>query len=347
MRFLFVGGGTGGHLTPALGLAEALEARGHETLFLLSGRGVERSYFADGRSHQSLGIDSSRLPRVAALFPAMLRARRLAKRFRPHAVIALGGASSVAVLGIGRRRQRPLVLLEGNRVLGRSVQLLERFAARTLTMFEETAQQCRRGVQLGPVGRDHLQAVPAEQARRRLGLEPTLPTLLVMGGSQGARDLNRMAQDLLPQLQELGWQLLALVGAEKGAELRSAMEAQGLPGRCLEHCTEMGAAYGAADFALTRGGASTLGELWLQRLPAAVLPYPYHKDRQQQHNAEALAPGVLLLTEEPGQARQQVLACLADASRRTAMADALAGSAPQDGRRHGAQLLEAIASGKA
>ena len=80
MKVLFVGGGTGGHLTPATGLAEELRARGHRTRFLCNGRAVERAFFQEADEAHSLGIDDSRLPRAAALIRAMLRARREARR---------------------------------------------------------------------------------------------------------------------------------------------------------------------------------------------------------------------------------------------------------------------------
>lgn len=347
MRFLFVGGGTGGHLTPAIGLAEGLEANGHETMFLLSGRKVEQAYFDDGRACASMEFENSKLPKLLALIGAMRHARRFARDYQPDAVIALGGASSAAALGIGRRRHCPLVLLEGNFVVGRSVKLMEIFADRTLTMFADTAEQCRNGFAMGPVSRKSLSATASAQARQTLGLDPKLPTLLVMGGSQGARDVNNVAIALLADLQRLGWQLLALVGTGKAADLRAAQHAAGVPGLVLEHCTEMGLAYSAANFALTRGGASSMGEIWMHRLPSAVFPYPYHKDRQQELNAGALQPGVLCFNQLNEDVLERLRACLASADQRAAMASALAASDPGDGRAEGARVLAEIAGRKA
>lgn len=338
MRFLFVGGGTGGHLTPALGLAEGLEDRGHETLFLLSGREVERSYVGEGRAAASLAFEQSKWPRPMALMGAAWRARRHARRFRPDAVIALGGAASAASLAIPGA---PLVLLEGNYVVGRSVRWMAGFSALTLTMFEDTAQRLKRAVAVGPVKREQAAPMEPQEARRRFGLEADRPTLVVMGGSQGAADLNRLAESLLPDLDRLGWQMLALCGAGKAEDLAS----QDGPVVALEHCDAMGQAYSAADFALTRGGASTVGELWLHGLPGAVLPYPWHRDRQQEHNAKALAPGLLCLQGEDHDAqRQAVLACLEDAERRTRMAEHLQAQRPPDGQLLGVQRLEEIAT---
>lgn len=345
MRVLFVGGGTGGHLTPATGLAEELRARGHRTRFLCNGRGVEQAYFQDGDEAHSLGIDDSKLPRPAALFRAMLRARREARRFVPDVVVALGGAGSTAALAISGRA--PLVALEGNFVVGRSVKLLDRFSRYTLTLFPETAGQLRRGRCIGPIGRHALRKIDREQACAGFGLAPDRPVLLILGGSQGAQDLNRAAARLAPELAAMGVQLLAVAGPGKQDELRQACQRAGLSATVLDHCHEMGAAYSAADFALCRGGAATIAELWLHRLPAAIAPYPYHKDKQQEHNARALIPGVRLVDpRDPGD-DAQILEPLADPLLRRRMAAYLEQVAPVDGQCSAADLLEEIVGAKA
>lgn len=342
MRVLFVGGGTGGHLTPALGLAEALEQAGHETLFLLGGREVEQDYVGQERATASLRFDQSRWPKPLALLGAMSRARRHAGRFRPHVTVALGGAASAASLAIPGA---PLVLLEGNYVVGKSVRWMQRFAAATLTMYADTATQVRRGHQVGPLPRQALEAphgdaVAAQrEARRHFGLDPARPVLLTLGGSQGAQDVNLAAQSVLPALGERDWQLLVLSGPGKAAAFSAD---QGKDCVVLEHCHEMGQAYTAADFVLSRGGASTLGELWLRALPALVLPYPYHKDRQQEWNARALAPGILCFAQWNDEAREALLHCLDDAEERARMAAALQQSGPLDGRAKAVRLLEEI-----
>jgi len=346
MRVLFVGGGTGGHLTPALGLAEALEQAGHETLFLLGGREVEQDYVGTERATESLRFEQSRWPKPLALLGAMGRARRHAARFRPHVTVALGGAASAASLAVPGA---PLVLLEGNYVVGKSVRWMQSFAALTLTMYADTAGKIRRAQQVGPLPRKtldgpcgesaHDRSLAMRQAREHFGLHPDRPVLLALGGSQGARDVNLAAQSLLPDLRQRGWQLLLLCGPGKASAF-----AEDLSEDCvvLEHCSEMGYAYTAAEFVLSRGGASTLGELWLRALPAMVLPYPYHKDRQQEWNARALAPGICCHEHWDESAKTELLACLESPTRRAEMADALRKAGPLDGRAKAVQLLEEI-----
>ncbi|MHC4379654.1 MAG: UDP-N-acetylglucosamine--N-acetylmuramyl-(pentapeptide) pyrophosphoryl-undecaprenol N-acetylglucosamine transferase [Planctomycetota bacterium] len=308
----------------------------------MSGRAVEQAYMGPDRATASLAFDTSRWPRPMALFGAALRARRHARRFRPDAVIALGGAASAASLGVPAA---PLVLLEGNYVVGRSVRWMAGFSALIMTMFEDTAKQMRRAVAIGPVTRGLAAKMEQREARRALGLEEDRPTLVVMGGSQGAAQLNDLTASLLPQLSALDWQVLAICGPGKKQDLQEAAVESGTEVVVLEHCAQMGQAYSAADFALTRGGASTVGELWLHGLPAAILPYPWHKDRQQEHNARALEPGLLCLEgEDPVAQAADVLRCLTDTDLRAQMQSALQESRPPDGQDLGVTRLEEIAT---
>ncbi len=343
MRVLFVGGGTGGHLTPALGLAEALEERGHETLFLISGRTVERAYFADGRAHVSLGYDESRLPRPLALPAAMRRARRESRRFRPDLVVALGGGASAAALAV----RAPRVLLEGNAVAGRSVRWMQAFARTTLTMFPEGSQGLRQAVCVGPLSRRLLAPLPQAQARARLGLPREGPLLLCLGGSQGARAVNQAGARLADRLAPHGASLLILCGPGRAADAAAAAAAWPRQVFVREHCDAMGAAYSAADFALARGGASTIGELWLHALPAVIVPYPHHKDRQQERNAAALAPGLRVVPESAldEAALEAIAAAVLDGAVRAPMRAHLEAVRARsgDGRAAAVRVLEEIA----
>ncbi len=138
-------------------------------------------------------------------------------------------------------------------------------------------------------------------------------------------------------------QLHAAAGAGKERALREAMAAHGVAGRVVAHCSDMGAAYSAADLALCRGGAATVAELWLHRLPAVVVPYPGHADRQQELNARALEPGVRVLGDGAA-VRAAVLELLDDAAERRAMSRSLAASAPPDGLAQAVGMLEEMAA---
>lgn len=345
LRVLFVGGGTGGHLAPALGLAEALEERGHHTLFLTSGRAVERWFLGEQRAAVSLRVEGGSWAWYLAYGPGALRARAQSRAFDPHLVVSLGGR--IGALALAARRGRPLVVLEGNRVVGRSVRWMQRWAEATLTLFPDTLADLRKGNWVGPIGRRALARVAQAEARRRLGLAAKAPVLLLVGGSQGARDLNEFAAALLPQLAGTGYQLLALTGAGKAEPLRAACALHRLPAVVLERLTDMGLAYSAADAALSRGGAATIAELWLFHLPAAIAPYPHHKDRQQEHNARALGPGALLLPRLDRDDAAALLALLRSPQRLRSMAEHLRASAPAEGGQRAADFLEETARARA
>lgn len=342
LRFLFLGGGTGGHLAPAVGLAEALESRGQKTLFLVNGRPAEAP-FLKGRVAQSLSLEGTRLPRFLALVLGIFRARSHAKAFSPNLVVALGGAGSVVSLGLPRRV--PRVVLEGNAIPGKAVRLLQLGSRAVLTQFPGPAAGLKNGICVGPLSRRSLRPIPAGEARAKLGLDSARPTLLVVGGSQGADAVNAFAESLIPCLVDCGGQLLALVGEGKGKGLRELCSREKIAHRVLSHCPDMGAAYSAADLALVRGGAATIGELALFRLPSIVIPYPNHADRQQYHNASLLGGGTCVLDEPLGnQETAKVFEIFSSESRREKMRACLEGLAPSDGLAKAVEIIEEIAS---
>ncbi len=342
-RFLFVGGGTGGHLTPALGLAEALRARGHQTMFLTSGRDVEQAYLSEVGSCHSLGVDESSLPKPLALGVAMFSARKKAKDFVPDVVVSLGGMCGCAALSA--KRNKPLVLLEGNRVVGKAVKFMQSFAETTFTMFQETAKELKSANCVGPIGRNSLKPQSSVSARAKFGLPEDAVVLLASGGSQGAAQINDFLAEYAGQLAESGVALLALCGAGKATNLRQAAREAGLLAVVLEHCDDMGAAYSAADFTLCRGGASTVAELWLHKMPAMIVPYPWHSDRQQEHNAKALGAGALVVEQLNSQTWRQLHSLLSVSEGRQEMRDCLQSQAPVDGLEQAVKMLEQLAVG--
>ncbi|PCH81916.1 MAG: hypothetical protein COB96_02370 [Planctomycetota bacterium] len=341
LRFLFVGGGTGGHLTPAVGLAEALRARGHQTMFLTSGREVEHSYLEGVGECQSLRLDESKWPKPLALGGAMLRARRSSRGFRPDVVVSLGGLSGCAA--ITAKRGRPLVLLEGNRVVGKAVRLMQGFADSTFTLFADTATELQTGYFVGPISRRSLAQQDSVLSRTKFGLPVDSTVLLVCGGSQGAAQLNDFIVDRAAELAGAGVSVLALCGLGKAEALRTAAKQSGLSAVVFEHCEDMGSAYSAADFALCRGGASTIAELWLHRMPSMIVPYPWHRDRQQEHNARGLGAGAVVVDELGAREWRQLRSLLTVSAQREQMREVLAAEAPRDGLAVAVQLLEDFA----
>ncbi|MCW5777571.1 MAG: UDP-N-acetylglucosamine--N-acetylmuramyl-(pentapeptide) pyrophosphoryl-undecaprenol N-acetylglucosamine transferase, partial [Phycisphaeraceae bacterium] len=192
---------------------------------------------------------------------------------------------------------------------------------------------------------------PGDRAscRRSLGLDPDRPTLLVTGASQGASSVNLfMAQFVREHTNKLaGWQVLHQTGPKDGDAVREAYERVGVQARVVDFVNPMGPAWGAVDLAVARAGAGTVAEVWANRVPTVFMPFPYHRDQHQRHNAEPLemAGGAIIAADLIEPPRNMTTAGIAladllrDAGRRDAMRAALASLGPVDGA---ARVAEAM-----
>lgn len=302
MRVVLSGGGTGGHVYPALAVAEALARQVRdqplELLYVGGGRGVEarivqragfpfvavRSGQVRGRSPWRLALS---LGRVAL---GTVQALRTLRRFRPQVVFATGGYASVPVAVAAWLRRIPLVVYLPDLEPGLAVRLSARLASRVAFTSSASRSWLRGGEETGYPVRAAFFTAERTAARDRLGLEPTGPVLLVSGASQGAHSLNRAVAAHAPRLLRL-CQVLHLTGARDEAwmrEVRAALPLE-LQGRyhLYAYLDAMAGAMAAADLAVTRSGASTLGELPAAGLPAILVPYPY-AGRHQVANASLL-----------------------------------------------------------
>ncbi|HYE02429.1 MAG TPA: UDP-N-acetylglucosamine--N-acetylmuramyl-(pentapeptide) pyrophosphoryl-undecaprenol N-acetylglucosamine transferase, partial [Phycisphaerales bacterium] len=195
---------------------------------------------------------------------------------------------------------------------------------------------------------------PADPARcrRELGLDPARPVLMVTGGSQGARTLNNLLVELVRRDPGAlrGWQVVHQCGRGEDEPVEGAYRLANVPALVCEFVREMATWWGAAELAVSRCGAGSVGEAWANQVPALFLPYPYHRDEHQRHNAAALvrAGGAVLArdhadTETNAREILPVLAALLrGAPRRAEMRAALRRLGPADGAtRVARQLLDA------
>ena len=309
MRIVLAGGGTGGHLFPGIALAEELRRRDPTTRIVLLCTRRDEAY----EGTQALGISSEVLPstnrgplprRLLALAPALLRAMRVLGRFRPDVVIGLGGYGSVAPVVCAALRGIPCMLLEQNVVPGRSNRLMSHLADEVACQWEESAGYLRRRDKVRVTGNPVRAAIRRHgraEAAAALGLDPALPTLLVMGGSQGARPLNELAVEALPTLRERGarLQFVHLAGEADLERVRAAYEQQGLAARVFGFLVDMALAYSACDLVLSRAGGTSIAELTALGLPMILVPYPHAMDNHQHLNARVLElAGAALLLEQ-------------------------------------------------
>ncbi len=297
MNAVIACGGTGGHLFPGVAVAEVLRARGHEVLLFISEKEID-SLAVEGRTEFRI----EKLPTVALpspFSPAVLAfARRfneslslcrdIFRKFSPHVVLGMGGFTSTAPVIAGRMRKVPTFIHESNAFPGKANKHTARFVRAVLLGFQECAAFFPRAKTefTGTPIRSTLQRIERRAALEKLGLRPDLPTLLVMGGSQGASGINQALIKAMPSLQNVPLQFIHLSGSRDERLLEDNYRRENIPAYVAAFHHRMEEVYSAADFAIARSGAASLAELAAFALPALLVPYPYAADDHQTRNAE-------------------------------------------------------------
>ena len=341
MRLLIAGGGTGGHIYPALAVARSLRARpGAPDIAWLGGhRGLEASIVpAAGiplrrlwlRSLRSAGRDIHLVLDPVRLVLSVPQALVMLLARRPAAVFTTGGYVAIPVLLAAWLLRIPSVLWDGNVVPGRSVRLVARWATVAAVSHAATATALGhpRAYLTGTPIRSTA-GVDVDEARERFGARPGERMLLVFGGSQAVRRMNDAVRDALPRLVERV-RVVHVTGDDGYGPALTAREA--LPAELRDRYRpypflheEMTAALAAADLALGRAGASTLAEAAAFALPLAIVPYP-HAAGHQRLNAVAYAEagaGVLIEDEAlDADALVEAAGLLADPARHARMSAA-------------------------
>lgn len=329
MNVVIAGGGTGGHVFPAIALATQLQ-REHQCEVLLVGSvgGLEeRLVPAAGLRLQLLRVGKlmgtgalNRARTLAGLPRCLASALSLLRRFAPKVVIGVGGFASGPVVMAAGLLRIPVVLLEQNSIPGVTNRLLCRLARVVVTSFSGTASHFPAGkaVLLGNPVRPELLATAEKRRRPGAGSGDPL-CLLVLGGSQGARAVNHLVVDAAPALLEAasGLRLVHQTGEADHPWVARRYEELGLAGSAVPFIDDMSRAYLDADLVLGRSGATTIAELCVMGLPSVLVPFPFAvHDHQALNAADLVAAGGALME------RQESLSAL----RLTAMLTGLLGS---------------------
>ncbi len=344
MSVVIAGGGTGGHIEPALALADAL--RRADPGIAITCLGTERGL--ETRLVPIRGYDLALIPAVPlprSLTPALLSvpgrlgaavsaAAAVLDHTRAGALVGFGGYVSTPGYLAARRRRVPIVVHEANARPGLANRIGARLTQQVFTGQSGTRLAHARCIGI-PIRREIAgldRLALSDKARSHFGLHPDLPVLLVTGGSQGASSLNRAVLGAAARIRAAGVQVLHIIGPRTGTEVR--VPAGEAPYVVVEYLDRMDLAYAAADFALCRAGAMTCAELTAVGLPAAYVPLP-HGNGEQRLNALPIeqAGGGLIVDDarlSPDWITEALLPVLLDSELVAAMSVAAAGVGSRD-----------------
>ena len=302
MKILIAGGGTGGHVYPAVAVVERLRQStdGVEVTFVGTSRGLE-SGIVPALGYKMRRIVARPLPtrRDIRLVPAALYALvglvqslMILAVERPNVVVGTGGYASGPLVAAAALAGVPTLLIEPNVIPGRATMLLARFADRICLGFQESVRYFRKGTNLRVTGvpvRAGLLQPTREEGVRRFGLDPARKTVLAFGGSRGAHSINQAmveAARLLEAKPDL--QFLIQTGEADYAAVSGALGALTLSSRVYPYIDEIGYAYRASDLVVARAGASTVTEVAAFALPSILVPYPHAALAHQDENARMM-----------------------------------------------------------
>jgi UDP-N-acetylglucosamine--N-acetylmuramyl-(pentapeptide) pyrophosphoryl-undecaprenol N-acetylglucosamine transferase len=357
MRFSVSGGGTGGHVYPALAVARALrDARPGVELDYVGGvRGFERRLVASHpmrhalpyhelavRSLRSAGLSIHTVLDPARLAASVPQAWWLLGRLRPAALFTTGGYLALPLVLAARARGIPTLVWEGNVLPGRATRAIGRFATRVAVSFPPTLDAFPGNSFVSGTPIRSFEGIDRDAARHSLGLDPDDRLLLVFGGSQAVARMNAALAEALPRMLA-DWHVLHLAGdagmADAGAARQSLPEALRPRYTAEPFLTDrMADALIAADLVLGRAGSSTCAELAAAGAPSIMVPYPF-AGAHQRYNAGYLAEeGAAVMVADEELTAERLLreaTALLDDDRRAAMADA----ARRLGRPHAARAL--------
>lgn len=329
MRVLIAGGGTGGHVIPALAIARELKARhGAEVLFVGTARGMENRLVPQAGFELALvkvGAlkNVSLATRLRTLFDlprAILQARRIIRQFRPDVVIGVGGYASGPAMAAAILGRTPTLAFEPNLVPGFANRMVGQRVSAAAAHFEQTRKYFRNARVVGvPVRQEFFTVSSPTQDHP--------PTLLVFGGSQGAHAINQAVTAAVPEVQGRlpGLRVIHQTGERDYNEVQAAYSRAGIAAEVSAFIDNMPQAFAGADLLVCRSGASTVAEVTAAGKPAIFIPFPRAADDHQRRNAEVIAEaGAAVLLQEsdltPGKLAQVVTELLSNPVRLQEMA---------------------------
>ncbi len=296
MTFLMAGGGTGGHVVPLLAVARELRSRGQDTFFIGTDRGLEaRLVPAENFLLERIEIGGLKrvgmrqtLATLGQLPASTIHSMRLLKSRGTSAVFSMGGYVAGPPVLAALLKRIPVVVMEPNAIPGFTNRRIARFVARALVNFPETAA-------FFPTSKTELTGLPVREEFFKIQPKPRADVLsvLITGGSQGSRTLNRAARESWPLFAKSGTavRILHQTGRPAFEELRDEFARTGLAGEVTPFIANMPEAFAQADLIVCRSGAGTVAEVAAAGKPSLLVPFPFAADDHQRRNAEAFERG--------------------------------------------------------
>lgn len=299
-KILFAAGGTGGHLFPAQALAEELQTQRPDLELLFVGAKLEQNIYFDRSRFAFQDIVSTtpfrgsffaKLTSFGVLLEGIRKSHHLLQQKKPDLIVGFGSFHTFPILCAAALNKIPIVLFESNAIPGKVTRLFSKRALFT-GIFFPWAKDALKGktIEVNIPQRNPSQHpfLSPQEARRFFHLDPHRFTLLVFGGSQGAKRINQHLIDLIPLLREkqLPWQIIHFTGeSEMTTTLIELCQDMHIPHYVKDFEPQMSIAWQAADIAICRAGAMTLAELLHYEVPAILIPYPFATDHHQLKNA--------------------------------------------------------------
>lgn len=307
-------GGTGGHLTPGIALAQSLEEKGCPCWLLISQKAVDDRLSSKYPKLSFVPMPGAPLIRTPlgilrflyGFFRSFWSSYRFYKKVGADALVGFGGFSSFGPAMAARMKGMPVLIHEANRAVGKAVRFLAKRSSRLYLpegmQLEGISPEITRNI--GYPLRQEFRGIPRERARRQLGVPQGDRLLVVLGGSQGAASLNTWVKKHIEELAKEGISTYCLTGMNK--ESSGVVELEGPIGqtvtsRFVPFTDEMNAVLSAADLVISRAGAGAIAEIIRCRVPSVLVPYPHAADNHQYLNASFLerkGGGIVCLEEK-------------------------------------------------
>jgi UDP-N-acetylglucosamine--N-acetylmuramyl-(pentapeptide) pyrophosphoryl-undecaprenol N-acetylglucosamine transferase len=342
---LLAGGGTGGHLYPGIAAALALKEIKPDVrpVFLCTTREIDRIIL------EPTGFEFVPQPIVPPVrtVSGLLKfwkswretkdlVRQTIRKHRPAAVLGLGGYAAGVAVRYAAHKKIPTAIVNPDVIPGKANQYLMKHVEAVCCQFDETRAHVHPSLHPKlkitgcPIRPEFAHLPDRADACHRLGLHPSLLTLVITGASQGAQTINEAILQVLPEIKRQGWQILHLAGRDHAKTVENVYRQRAMEARVIDFTPDMADVWSAADLAVSRSGASTCAELTACGVPSILMPYPFHKDLHQRANAKVLADAnaAVLLDDEKDAAKNAALlkplleSLLYDADKRTLMARA-------------------------